>query len=491
MKSHQTIPLLTLIYLFPAIIATLSCGNELSIDKSDDQIDTVKSGYNRVFSPKAGWDVYDGGGYRYGPSIITDDDGLIQAWFASPGAVHGMDVLLYHADASPRPIAIESSDIVAQHFMATDAFYSINVRCPNWNSTNSALTLRLYSWLGDYATSIATSPIASMHYDNYTDNQYLQLANPGKFASGAYIWTLSEGNGTAGVWSRTEAMPNSTSYFNGESVDEAYEAYLMLEQNSGTVYWDQAMYRTSIDGGKTWTADVPALSPTDGSRDEYSVCDPGVVKIGNYYYAGYTSTEDEGMIFNHVYVARSTTPTGPWLKWDGTGWSDNPQPVVEFDGHQDAWGAGEPSMVINNDTLFFYYTWTDKHLHETRVAIADATDENWPAGLTYKGIAIDKLNIAGSDHCDVKYRPDIKRYQAIHTAARMTASSYIVLWESSDGLRFEKVGEIRQNLKSHLHNCGWSGDLHGHIDPSKPQYISYAYGSDWGNWKTSWHPITF
>ena len=40
---------------------------------------------------KAGWDIYvagndrDGGNYRYGPSIIVNDDGSIDAWFSANG----------------------------------------------------------------------------------------------------------------------------------------------------------------------------------------------------------------------------------------------------------------------------------------------------------------------------------------------------------------------------------------------------------------------
>src|SRR5690606_7274905 len=133
----------------------------------------------------------------------------------------------------------------------------------------------------------------------------------------------------------------------------------------------QASYRRSTDGGKNWSAEKMVLKPTEGTRDELSVCDPGVVKFGAYYYAGYTSTEDTRGLFNHAYVARATSPEGPWQKWDGNGWGSDPQPVISFDGDADAWGAGEPSMVTNNDTLFFYYTWNDKNTLETRVAIVN------------------------------------------------------------------------------------------------------------------------
>ncbi|HWV64976.1 hypothetical protein [Chitinophaga sp.] len=146
---------------------------------------------------------------------------------------------------------------------------------------------------------------------------------------------------------------------------------------------------------------------------------------------------------------------------------------------------------MNNDTLFFYYTWTDTNINETRVATVSASDANWPAHLSFHGTAVNKTGIAGADRCDIKYRDDLKKYQAIHTASRLTANSYIALWESADGLSFTKIAEIRTNLHPYLHNCGWSGDERGHINPDKQQYLSYAYGPNWANWNTAWHPISF
>lgn len=150
-------------------------------------------------------------------------------------------------------------------------------------------------------------------------------------------------------------------------------------------------------------------------------------------------------------------------------------------------------MVILNNKMYFYYTWNDVGTEQTttRLATADITDPNWPGKLTHHGTVINKTSMSGSDHCDVKYRADIKKFQAIHTAARLTASSYIFMWESEDGITFKKVGVVPGTFKPYLHNCGWSGDSQGHIDTSKPQFLSYAYGPTWGAWNTAWHPLTF
>lgn len=445
------------------------------------------STYKNIFTVQTGWDIYTGAVYRYGPSIIQNTDGSIDAWFAAPGGTFGEQVLLHKDAGTQSPVALNGNDKAAQKFTAEESFYAIVVACPNWGSANSSLVLKLYEWKSDYASTVASTPLMVKTYNNYQDNQNLQIAKDEKFTAGTYLWELSSPSGTAGVWKKEGEVSNTTSFKNGETVAGNYQAFLLINPSSGSHYWDQASYMRSTDQGKTWSSEKMVLKPTEGTRDQFSICDPGAIKLGNYYYIGYTSTEDERGLFNHAYVARSKYSDGPWEKWSGSNWGNNPQPVITFNGDADAWGAGEPSMVVNNDTLFFYYTWTDKDINETRVAIAGADDENWPAYLEIKGTAVDKTTIPGADHCDIKYRDDLKKYYAVHTASRLSANGYIVLWESENGISFRKIAEIRARLKPYLHNCGWSGDAYGHIDPAKQQYISYAYGPNWANWNTMWH----
>lgn len=448
-------------------------------------------GSSSSFILEQGWDIYNGGGYRYGPSIMIDNDNTIHAWFAAPGGIHGLDQLHYSEAEENVAQPLSAQDVAAQKFSSAVDFYGIGVRCPSWNSKNSSLTLSIYEWKGDYSTSLSTTAILSTRFENYTDNQVLRLSKSEKFKSGTYIWTFSAAGGTAGVWSRKGTVAGVTTYLNGKELDRTLESFVMNNESKGTVYWDQVAYKKSTDNGKTWTQEQMVIKPTEGTRDEFSICDPAVVKIGKYYYLGYTSTEDERMIFNHVYVARSTSPSGPWEKWDGKTWGNNPQPVVVFNGDKDAWGAGEPSMVVKDDKLYFYYTWRDKDKHEIRIAIADANNENWPATLIQKGVALNQKNINEADHGDVKYRIDLDRFQLLHTASRLSPKSFLMLWESKDGISFQKVADIKDACEPYLHNCGWSGNALGHIDPKKPQFVAYGYGENWGNWKTKWQPIQF
>lgn len=476
-------------FIFLLLFAACNCNKSKKQGGSSNKPqDTV---FSAVFKAEPGWDIYKGGAYRYGPSIIENSDGSIDAWFAAPGETFGEKILNYKDTGVQSPLSLQPGNTAAQRLKTATPFYAIAVSCPNWHSAKSTLRLSLYRWRRDYATTVSQTALSTKVYTHYTDNQNLQIAKENRFSAGEYLWVLSDPSGTAGVWKKDGDTPGVSNYMNGQMVASGYQSFILLNKSSGAYYWDQASYKSSIDGGITWTAEEMVLKPSEYTRDQFSVCDPGAIKFGGYYYIGYTSTEDPGMVFNHVYVARSVSPAGPWEKWNGKSWGGNPEPVISFNGDAKAWGAGEPSMVIKNDSLFFYYTWTDTHINETRVATADARNVNWPAKLTLHGTAIDKISIAGADHCDVKYRDDLQKFQAIHAASRLTPSSYIVLWQSDDGLSFTKLAEIKTNLKPYLHNCGWSGDENGHINPRKKQYLSYAYGPDWGKWNTAWHPVRF
>lgn len=478
------------LFLIAAVLGMSACSKVQKPATDKIEPGDTTTAYQAVFKVDSGWDIYTQGVYRYGPSIIRNADGSHDAWFAAPGDLSGERTYLYDEAAAQSPVALNTGHTAAQSFTVTDSFYSVAVPCPAWGSSNSSLTMSLYRWNTDYANTVAAQPLLTQSFPDYADNQYLQLAATPRLPKGTYCWVLSDPAGTAGVWKKEAEVAGVINWLDGQTVSGSYQSLLMYHPQTTSSFWDQVAYRHSSDGGKTWTSDQLVLIPTQGSRDQLSVCDPGVVKSGNYYYIGYTSTEDPGGVYNHAYVARSKTATGPWEKWNGSGWGGNPQPVIAFNGTAGAWGAGEPCMIVNNDTLFFYYSWNDQTV-ETRVATASASDSLWPAHLQLHPTAIDKTSIGGADHCDVKYRDDLKKYYAIHTASRLTASSYIVLWESSDGLAFHKIAELRDHLKPYLHNCGWSGDEKGHINPGQQQYLSYAYGPNWASWNTAWHPITF
>lgn len=254
--------------------------------------------------------------------------------------------------------------------------------------------------------------------------------------------------------------------------------------------WDYIFYRHSPDGGKSWTTEKSVLAPTPDSSDFYSCCDPSVIKFGDYYYLSYTSTVVEGGVDNDVFVARSKSLDGPYEKWNGNGWGGKPSPVIEYTGNPETYGAGEPSMVVIDDTLYFYYTWRDGELNQTRLSLADATNENWPKTLKYKGVAIDHI-VGDTDSADVKFIDDYGKFIAVSTASRFTTDSYIKVYMSNDGFEFEESYYLKTNTIHTLHNCGITSREDGHISLSDNTYLSYAYGEEFGTWATRIQEVEF
>lgn len=260
--------------------------------------------------------------------------------------------------------------------------------------------------------------------------------------------------------------------------------------------WDWFTYKHSDDGGKTWSKEKVVLQPTPDSMDHYSVCDPGVIYFGGYYYMGYTSTivSTNGGINNNCFVARSKNPDGPYEKWNGSGWGGDPQPIIYYNEADSSWGAGELSFVELDGTLYMYYTWTCPDGDFEMVATADSKNENWPSTIQERGVAYKKEG--GQDSCDVVYVEDAGKFLAFSTYQRFSATSGICIMESDDGITFKKVAVIRTGVSQFCHNMGISKRPDGHIQlKDENLFVGYAYSSGgpdtgfWGKWATRFHKI--
>ncbi|HEX7663842.1 MAG TPA: discoidin domain-containing protein [Polyangiaceae bacterium] len=256
--------------------------------------------------------------------------------------------------------------------------------------------------------------------------------------------------------------------------------------------WDYIRYHQSNDGGHTWSADSVVLEPTAGSVDAYSTCDPGVVKVGAYYYVGYTSTTNSAGTQNDVFIARSTSPTGPFDKWNGTGWGGNPTALITYPGASTYYGYGEPSLVLQGKKLFVYYS-DDQAVQYTNVAtVDDATVDDWPKHLVDHGHAIERTR-AGQDSADVKFDDALNAFVAVTTMDRFGPNATIAAYQSTDGLTFTPIPYVGARAQTGAHNVGISGDVTGHITKSIPLFVGYAYQpppNGWGNWPTFVDPIT-
>ncbi len=281
-------------------------------------------------------------------------------------------------------------------------------------------------------------------------------------------------------------------YNDDGSVDAYFACIGIVNEQLGMNEWDWISYRHSPDGGKTWEPERVVLTPTHGSQDSYSLCDPGVAYFGGYYYLAYTSTMNSLGMCNNIYIARSKNPDGPFEKWNGSGWGGyDPQPIFYYDESYETFGIGEPSLVELNGTLYIYYTSMSPAGDYTMVATADATDENWPLTLVNHGVATTGRSI--TDSLDVKYVEEWGKFIAVAAGDRMQASSWLGLYESTDGLHFELVDCARENTYGFMHNVGISSRPNGHIKLAEDAAllcVIYAYGEGWGTWNTRSQPIS-
>ena len=123
--------------------------------------------------------------------------------------------------------------------------------------------------------------------------------------------------------------------------------------------------------------------------------------------------------------------------------------------------------MVKDTVLYIYYTWTSRDIngrevHETRVATADVTREDWPATVTYRGVAVTRPR-GSNDSYDMVYCEDLGKFIALSTDYRFSEDSMLAVYESDDGLIYRRVNEIRANTGWMLHNCGISGDEQHHI----------------------------
>ena len=457
--------------------------------------------------------------YRYGPSIIRNSDGSLDVWTSKEGGNYLYYGEYAYQETGSRSKKAAAGHTFAQYFNIQHKFRAIQLRMYGTGAASDAITIKLYKWAGSYSSTLATTPIATKSFSSIATggSRYrVYRSDQAWMDSGEYLWTATGATEGVGIYAYTgegsSSITDAKSYVDG-SLTNSYN-YEMRPRGRTTTnypYADCFAYFHSTDGGVTWTKERDVLFGTEGFEDQWSVCDPGVACFGGWYYIAYTSAKGEPGVYNHCYVARSKTPVGPWYKWNGSGWGGEPAKVIQFTGPTAAWGAGEPSIVVKDDVIYFYFTWIDrepqvigtnpetgKEIKEspaetnpvTKLATAPLS-EDWPAHLTVYGTVIDRTVFGSSDSCDIKYVEDYDLFYAFHTYNRHRFDSEIAVWTSPDGKNFTYRGNMTGVLK-YVGNMGVSGDGMGHIRISEQQYVGYAYGGNAsGNWNTWFGPLFF
>lgn len=160
-------------------------------------------------------------------------------------------------------------------FTATGSFTSISTECPSWSNNIGNLTLSLYKWNTNYATSVAGTPIATNTFVNYIDGATLPITFAAQ-AAGDYVWELSHGTEVVGVWKWVQTNGTSVSYYNGSVVTGNYK---------GNIAYAPAVY-TPLATGTSQTPvgilDAIRVQSYVGGADEISDVSRKNTRTGYY-----------------------------------------------------------------------------------------------------------------------------------------------------------------------------------------------------------------
>ena len=115
-------------------------------------------------------------------------------------------------------------------FTAIAPFYGVDAECPSWGNNIGNLTLKLYHWNTNYVLSVAGVPVAENTFVNFADGAKLALTFSQQ-QPGDYVWELSKGTETVGVWKWNETVGTSVSYYNNIQVAGNYTSDIAYSPN--------------------------------------------------------------------------------------------------------------------------------------------------------------------------------------------------------------------------------------------------------------------
>jgi len=165
---------------------------------------------------------------------------------------------------------------VGMKFTATAPFTAVTAVCPSWGNAIGNLTFKLYKWNNSYDQSVIGTPIAQNTFVNFADGQDLKLVCPTQNA-GDYVWQLSDGTETVGVWKwSTTTSTTAISFVNGVLVSGNYRSNIEYAPN----------VLTEIAAGGSQTP-VGIVTPTRvqtyvGGLEQISAIDRKYTRTGYY-----------------------------------------------------------------------------------------------------------------------------------------------------------------------------------------------------------------
>ena len=136
-----------------------------------------------------------------------------------------LSVLAFAEDGLPRSISVQNgtgtrgaiavTKTYSYRAIVNGSFDGFGYCIPTYNTTTAECTISMYKWLGNYADTVASDPIASQHFGPLKDNDTNWVRFDAQPA-GEYLFHISDIKGQVGVW--TNQNPTDSKgflYLNG------------------------------------------------------------------------------------------------------------------------------------------------------------------------------------------------------------------------------------------------------------------------------------
>ena len=334
------------------------------------------------------------------PSVVMDAAGNLDAFYLYTSGSQNGDILTFAQQGAHSPYDLSTGSI-AQRMVMTTAWSNLKLVADNaggagctWSDSKPhELTVKLYMWDTDYSTTVAGGAV----YENeveYSDNAApINLIGSSKFAAGDYLVELSATEPKTGLW----LVPGGdvTGYDNyksgGKTTDVAKWQFSYIGSSRGGI--SGAAYKTSKDGGKTWSDQKTIFTLNDDWVSNYSPADLVVTKGSKYYYATFDKAGDQ-----NICLARSENPYGPYKMWNGT------DEAWKQWGSTTVWkNTAAVSLVEHKGTMRVYYL----QGYDLMTQTADAANDLWPSDMfkAVKCYTFDET-LGSALSIDAKYHED-------------------------------------------------------------------------------------
>ena len=288
-------------------------------------------------------------------------------------------------------------------------------------------------------------------------------------------------NVNTGAYSMINAASFGFHYAYAPSIISAngqLHAYFCSTGSGSAVDWDHIRHSVSSDGGSSWSAPDDLLQSNPVERAN---CDPSIVRFdrgdGPYYYLYYggSAANIQGLNF----VARSSSPSGPFLKYTDRGtWERQPA-----DSHAIIWpiknggpdsagvyGSGQPSVVVKNGKMWMWHNDTSAQLptQVNQIYLRTSTD-----GLTWTGPQATNVT---TPSIDVKYDAASDQFAMFEILDEHSASSRLAIRTSDDGVTWTDPTVICDVgcFPKWANNVGASGDDQGHLIAGQQTVVSFG-----------------